>query len=73
MERLGRREGVALAGGDLTIEASSAGGSHDRLRFEVRNGAIPTWTASIEIEIEAGEEMAGIANGLERLLPTNAS
>ena len=58
---------------DLTIGAESDGGAHVRLRFRVGNGPVPTWTASIEIEIEAGEELAGLAREIEHLLPSNAA
>jgi hypothetical protein len=56
--------------GHLRIEATSDGGSHVDLLLSVRNGPMYSWTSSIEIQVEAGEEMAGIARDIEHLLPT---
>ena len=55
--------------GHLRIEATSDGGSHVDLLLTVRNGPMYSWTSSIEIQVEAGEEMAGIARDIEHLLP----
>jgi hypothetical protein len=54
---------------DLTIEATFTPGGHDRLRFIARNGPIPTWKASVEVDVEAGEEMARIARTVQNLFP----
>lgn len=57
--------------GHLTIEAGSDGGAHVRLRLIVRGGALSAaWTCSMEIEVEAGEEMSRIARDVESLLPS---
>ncbi len=57
---------------DLTINATSDAGRHARLRFVVRNGPLYDWTASVDVEVDAGEEMAGIARDVELLMmPVN--
>ena len=55
---------------DLTIEATFRHGGHDHLRFTARNGPMPTWRASVEVDVEAGEEMTQVAREVARLLPT---
>lgn len=55
---------------DLTIEARSDGGSHVKLLLIVRDGPVYTWKTSIEIDVEAGEEMARIARDIEQLFPS---
>lgn len=57
----------------LTIEATSDGGSHVELTLIVRNGAMFTWTCSIRVQVEAGEEMARIARDIEYLLPATTA
>ena len=59
--------------GHLKIEATSDGGSHVDLLLTVRNGPVYSWTSSIEIQVEAGEEMAGIARDIEHLLSTTSA
>lgn len=54
---------------DLRIEATFASNGHAYLRFTARNGPLPTWEASVEVDVEAGEEMSRIAREVASLLP----
>ncbi len=58
--------------GHLRIEATSDGGSHVDLLLTVRNGPGYSWTSSMKVQVEAGEEMAGIARDIEHLLPATS-
>ena len=57
----------------LKIEATADGGSNVNLLLTVRNGPIYSWTASMGIQVEAGEELAGVARDIEHLLPTTSA
>lgn len=46
---------------DLTVEAHREAGGHNILRFTVREGMPPLWTATLELMLEAGEETASLA------------
>ena len=54
---------------DLRIEATFRSGGHVRLQFTARNGSIPSWEASLQLDVEAGEEMTRIAREVAALLP----
>jgi len=56
--------------GHLSIEATSDRGSHVRLKLIVRNGPMYTWISSMDVQVEAGEEIARIARDVEYLLPS---
>lgn len=47
--------------GDLTIAATHRSGGHVTMHFTLRDGALPTWVSSLDVDVEAGAEMATIA------------
>jgi len=53
---------------DLVIAARSSSG-HDLLTLTVRDGRVPTWTASVDVEMEAGEEAMATARSIAELWP----
>lgn len=52
---------------DLRIEATFESSGHDCLRFTVSDGPTPSWRAWVEVDVEAGEDMARIAREVARL------
>jgi hypothetical protein len=58
---------------DLSISAQSTHQGHTRLTLTVRDGAYSTWSASLEVEIEAGEETSAISRLLAASWPTPQS
>lgn len=52
---------------DLTVEARREGG-HNVLRFTVRAGTSQSWTATLVVMLEAGEEMANVAREVSDLI-----
>jgi hypothetical protein len=52
---------------DLRIEATFESSGHDCLRFTASDGPTPTWRAWVEVDVEAGEDMARIAREVESL------
>lgn len=53
---------------DLSIDARAASGGHNHLRFIARNGPIATWSAHIDVVVDAGEEMTFLARELAAFL-----
>lgn len=53
---------------DLTIAATYQSGGHVELHFTLRDGVLPTWTSSLDVDVEAGAEMTSIAGSIRDLV-----
>lgn len=58
----------ASAEHDLAIDARAASGGHNHLRFSARNGPVATWSASVDVVVDAGEDMTLLARDLAAFL-----
>ncbi len=55
---------------DLVIAARSSNTGHDLLTFSVQDGPVRTWIASIDVEMEAGQEATATARSIADLWAT---
>jgi hypothetical protein len=52
---------------DLAVAATSDGHGHCHFHITVRNGAIPTWQASMaDLEVDAGEDLTRLAQSVRQ-------